>query len=131
MNAKVLGKVELEIMEGVWRKTTAVSVRDVLEALYPKGEKAYTTVQTIMNILVEKGVLRKEKIGMVNFYTSVLSRDEAKGTETQSLVSRLFKGSFGELATYLVESGEMSQEDIASLRESIEHHRMKGGDRAC
>ena len=130
MNAKVLGKVELEIMEGVWREKKVVSVRDVLEALYPNGEKAYTTVQTIMNILVEKGVLGREKVGMVNFYTAVLSREAAIGTETQSLVSRLFRGSFGELATYLVESGEMSPEDLEALRGKIEHHKKKGGDRA-
>jgi BlaI family penicillinase repressor len=127
MNAETLGPVELEIMQGVWRKHSAVTVRDVLEVLYPDGEKAYTTVQTIMNILAEKGVLSKEKVGMVNFYSAVMSRQEAMGKETQSLASRLFKGSFGELATYLVESGEMSSEDLDALRKRIERHKREGG----
>jgi BlaI family penicillinase repressor len=126
--AKKLGPVELEIMKVVWSKVAHVSVHEVLEALYPHGEKAYTTVQTIMNILVEKGALGKEKVGLVNFYAPIMFRNEAVATETQSLISRLFKGSFGDLATYLVESGEMSTQDLEALRLVIENHRKGSGD---
>ena len=126
MQNSVLSKVELEIMEGVWRKGGPVSVRDVLESVYGDGQKAYTTVQTIMNILVDKGVLSREKVGMVNFYQPVLSREAAIGTETQSLVQRLFKGSFGQLATYLVESGELTAEETDRLREAIDTQKRKG-----
>ena len=56
-----LGKAEWKIMEGLWTLGKSVSVREVHQHLYPHGEKAYTTVQTTMVILADKGFLKKEK----------------------------------------------------------------------
>ena len=115
-----LAEAEWEVMDGVWRFNRRVTVRDVLNHLYPKGEKAYTTVQTIMNILTEKGVLDREKIGPVNVYRPSVSREDVARAETRTLVSRMFEGSFGALATYLVDSGELSQKELDELRALIE-----------
>ena len=115
-----LAEVESEVMDGVWQFSRQVTVRDVVNHLYPNGEKAYTTVQTIMNILTEKGVLYREKIGPVNVYRPVLSREDVAQSETRTLVSRMFQGSFGALATYLVDSGELSQKELDELRALIE-----------
>ena len=115
-----LAEVEWEVMDGVWQFGRQVTVRDVVNHLYPNGEKAYTTVQTIMNILAEKGVLEREKIGPVNVYRPLLSREYVAQTETRTLVSRMFEGSFGALATYLVDSGELSRKELDELRALIE-----------
>ena len=123
---KRLAEAEWEVMDGVWHLDRQVTVRDVVDYLYPNGEKAYTTVQTIMNILFEKGVLNRQKIGPVNVYKSALSREDAAQDETRTLVSRMFEGSFGALATYLVDSGELSQKELDELRVLIEA-REKGG----
>ncbi len=128
MKKKRFAEAEWGIMEGVWKFSDPVTVREVHGRLYPNGEKAYTTVQTIMNILVEKGFLQKEKIGMVNFYTPTLSRQEAAQVETRSLVGRMFQGSFGALATYLIDSGELSQEEIDRLKEMIDAKEKKKGE---
>lgn len=117
---KKLSEAEWELMLGVWSGDTPVTVRELHARLYPDGRKAYTTVQTILNILVDKGFLARRKIGMVNFYTPVLSKREATRRETRSLVSRLFHGSFGELAHHLIDSGELSEEDLAGLKALIE-----------
>ena len=123
---KRLAEAEWEVMDGVWHLDRQVTVRDVVDYLYPNGEKAYTTVQTIMNILFEKGVLNRQKIGPVNVYKSALSREDAAQDETRTLVSRMFEGSFGALATYLVDSGELSHRELDELRVLIEA-REKGG----
>ena len=123
---KRLAEAEWEVMDGVWHLDRQVTVRDVVDYLYPNGEKAYTTVQTIMNILFEKGVLNRRKIGPVNVYMPTLSREDAAQDETRTLVSRMFEGSFGALATYLVDSGELSQGELDELRALIEA-REKGG----
>ena len=115
-----LAEVEWEVMDGVWKFNRQVTVRDVLNYVYPNGEKAYTTVQTIMNILTEKGVLDREKIGPVNVYRPTLSREDVAQVETRTLVSRMFKGSFGALAMYLVDSGELSQKELDELHALIE-----------
>jgi predicted transcriptional regulator len=120
-----LGRADLEIMEAVWKAREPVSVRTVHDQLSPGNEKAYTTVQTIMNILTDKGILRKEKVGMANFYAPVMTRDEATRVETHSLVARLFAGSFGDLAAYLVESGELSESEMEALRSKLERQARK------
>ena len=121
-----LTEAEWEVMDGVWHLDRKVTVRDIVNHLYPNGEKAYTTVQTIMNILFEKGVLNRQKVGVANVYTPTLSRRDEAQTETRTLVSRMFEGSFGALATYLVDSGELSQEELDELHALIEA-KEKGG----
>ena len=71
-------------------------------------------------------MLNRQKIGPVNVYTPTLSREDVAQDETRTLVSRMFEGSFGALATYLVDSGELSQKDLDELRALIEA-REKGG----
>ena len=123
---KRLSEAEWEVMDGIWHLDRQITVRDVVDYLYPNGEKAYTTVQTIMNILFEKGVLNRQKIGPVNVYKPALYREDVAQDETRTLVSRMFEGSFGALATYLVDSGELSQKELDELRALIEA-REKGG----
>ena len=121
-----LAEAEWEVMDGVWQLDRRVTVRDIVDYLYPNGEKAYTTVQTIMNILFNKGVLNRQKIGKANVYTPILSREDEARDETRTLVSRMFEGSFGALATYLVDSGELSQKELDELHALIEA-KEKGG----
>ena len=117
---KKIAEAEWDLMLGIWDLEPPVSVRDVHNYLYKNGEKAYTTVQTLMNILVDKGFLTRKKLGMVNFYTPTLSRQKATDAETHSLVAKLFSGSFGELANYLIKSGELSKDDLAAIKQLID-----------
>ena len=115
-----LAEVEWQVMNGIWDFNKPVTVRDVHGHLYPDGEKAYTTVQTIMNILYEKGFLRRDKVGMVNFYFPTVAREEFARQQARRLVSRMFNGSFGALASFLVADGELSDEELAQLRTMID-----------
>jgi predicted transcriptional regulator len=110
---------EWEIMEGVWSLDRPVAVRDVLEALYPAGEKAYTTVQTLLNILHRKGMLRREKIGLVNFYSPTRSREELSRSETRSLVRRVFRGSAPALAHSLLDLDDVGLQDLREIRKLL------------
>ena len=115
-----LTAVEWEIMEAIWALGDSPSVRDVLEHAYPKGEKAYTTVQTIMNKLVLKCYLSREKTGMVNFYTPLRTRRQVVRKETSSLLSRVFHGSVPALASHLLRSEELTLEEIGEIREMLD-----------
>ncbi|KAA3609319.1 MAG: BlaI/MecI/CopY family transcriptional regulator [Calditrichaeota bacterium] len=117
---KKLSVIESELMDCIWKMPRRVTVREVHSKLYPRGEKAYTTVQTTLNILVDKKFLRKQKIGMVNFYTVKVRREEAMKNETKSLVSSIFHGSFGALATHLIQSGELSSKELDEIKALIE-----------
>ena len=131
MSAKPkLTPAEWETMQAVWAHDDPVSVRDVLEHLYPGGEKAYTTVQTVMNTLVKKGLLERRKIGLVGFYAPTRSRDEATRQETSRLVSRIFGGSIPAVANSLMSLDDIDLEDLAEIKKLIrqrEAELKKGG----
>ncbi len=115
-----LSRLEWEIMQVVWGFDKAPSVRQVLEKAYPDGQKAYTTVQTVMNNLERKGYLKKEKIGLVNFYSPVHASKELIQSETNSFIKRVFHGSFLSLTNFLLEGDDLSPEDIEGLKRLIE-----------
>jgi BlaI family penicillinase repressor len=118
--AKKLSPLEWEVMNGIWDLGGKPSVRDVASYLYPNGEKAYTTVQTVMNNLVEKGYLKREKIGLVNFYKPTKKRETMIEKATESFVERVFGGSFQALANYLVRSDSLTKEEINELKKILE-----------
>ncbi len=114
-----LSAAEWELMAVIWEAGGAVTVREVLETAYPNEEKAYTTVQTLMNILVEKGMLRREKQGMVNQYTPAVRREKVLDASMSTVADRMFRGSFGAMASFLV-SRKLSEEDVAALRRLLD-----------
>jgi predicted transcriptional regulator len=115
-----LTPVEWEIMEAVWELGGSPSVREVLEHAFPAGDKAYTTVQTIMNTLEKKGMLRRRKKGLVNFYTPTRSREDMVKKEMRGIVSRIFDGSIPALANYLIRSGDLSAEEIEDIKRELD-----------
>ncbi len=72
---QVLGDLEADILEIVWRKNEA-TVREIHEELSKKREAAYTTVRTVMTRLAEKDILRKVKSGSAFVYSPVLSKQD-------------------------------------------------------
>ena len=116
-----LTAAEWEIMEAIWDLGGARSVRDVLDHAFPGGEKAYTTVQTVMNTLHEKKLLRRRKVGLVNFYTPTRSRDEVVKAEMSAMVSRMFKGSIPALANSLLSLEDLSLEEIGGYFGGRDH----------
>ena len=122
-----LSALEWEIMEVIWRIGGVPSVRQVLETAYPNGEKAYTTVQTVMNNLENKGFLKKEKIGLVNFYKPLRGKEEIVSKETGNFVHKVFNGSFQALANYIIASDSLSDEEIADLRKMIDDYEKERG----
>jgi len=115
-----LTPAEWEIMVAVWELGGPTSVRDVLERAYPNGEKAYTTVQTVMNTLQKKKLLRRRKTGLVNFYSPTRSKEEVTRSEMASLVTRVFGGSIPALANSLLSLDDLSLEQIERIKGLID-----------
>jgi BlaI family penicillinase repressor len=108
--------VEWEIMESVWSLGNRTTARDVYDHAFPHGEKAYTTVQTILNNLHSKGMLKREKIGMVNFYTPKKSRKNMVKSEFAFFLSRVFDGSIQALADFLMDSDNLDMKDLEAIK---------------
>ena len=115
-----LTQVEWELMQSVWELGDKTTARDVHNRTFPNGEKAYTTVQTILNKLVEKGMLNREKIGMVNFFSPAVSRAEMIKKELSFFVSDIFNNSVPDLANFIIDSNNLSLQDIKNIKQFIE-----------
>lgn len=125
-----LTPAEWEVMQAAWRLGGEVSVRDVLEHLYPDGGKAYTTIQTVMNILEKKKLLRRKKIGLVNFYRPTRTREAITRGEMNRLVDGVFAGSIPAVANTLMSLEDFDLEDLQQIRRLLEQreHELKGDE---
>ena len=114
-----LTPAEWLIMEAIWRLGGSPTVREVLEYAFPGGEKAYTTVQTVMNTLEKKQLLTRRKVGLVNFYKPARSRDDMIKAEMSSLLSRVFDGSIPALANSLLSLDDLSLDEIGRIKQLL------------
>ena len=113
-----LSDLEWQIMQLLWEKGV-MAVKEVWQALFPNGEKAYTTIQTYMDRMADKNLLSKQKIGLVNFYHAQVDKKTILKHATENLVSRAFNGSFFSLAAFLVDSPNLSSEELEKIKELI------------
>lgn len=109
-----LTKFELEIMHALWDLGSG-SVREVQERLPEKRRPAYTTVQTIVRRLEEKGAVRRvKKIGNAFIFEPLVSRRSAHHRLINELLE-LFGGSARPLMAHLAETGKLNLEDLREI----------------
>src|SRR5688500_6926463 len=114
-----LTKLEMEIMVSVWALGQA-SVREIQEQLPEQKRPAYTTVQTIIYRLEEKGAVRRvKKIGNAHIFDAVVTRKAAHGRLIDDLL-HVFGGSPRLLVAQLVDTGQVTLDDLKELEASIE-----------
>ena len=114
-----LTKFELEVMSALWELGTASSVREIQEKLPEKKRPAYTTVQTIVYRLEEKGAVRRvKKIGNAHIFEAAVTRNSAHRRLINELLD-LFGGSARPLMTHLVETGKLSLEDVREVESDL------------
>jgi BlaI family penicillinase repressor len=110
-----LSKAETRILEQYWKLGTA-SVREVLESLPEDERVAYTTVQTLVYRLEEKGGLRKvKKIGNAQLFQPALDQSQYRGRLIRDLLD-LFGGSPRLLVSNLLENGSLTLRDLKALQ---------------
>jgi BlaI family penicillinase repressor len=114
-----LTRLELEIMGAVWALGSG-SVREIREELPDQKRPAYTTVQTIIYRLEEKGAVRRvKKIGNAHIFEAVISRKAAHNRLINELL-HVFGGSPRSLMAQLVETGQLTLRDIRDLESTLE-----------
>ncbi len=92
--------LELECLKALW-SLGAANVKDVREALTERRNLAYTTVMTVLDRLVKKGVVDRRKEGRSFVYLPLTQRDELRRLAVQELVDSFFDGSREDLLAYL------------------------------
>ena len=114
-----LTRFELEVMDALWALGSA-SVREVQERLPARKRPAYTTVQTIIYRLEEKGAVRRvKKIGNAHVFEPVVSR-KAAGRRLVDELLDFFGGSPASLMAQMVEAGRLKLEDLREAEGALE-----------
>ena len=120
--AKLLTDVELELMTLLWQRGEG-TVHDVLGTLPSARRLAYTSVSTVLRILVGKGVLGVRKEGRGHVYVPRISKAEYEATSLRHMVQRVFDGAPDALVRRLVETGDLDEEKLASIRALLRKRR--------
>jgi predicted transcriptional regulator len=116
--SRTLTEQELEIMKVVWELQNA-TVRDVYEALLRRRKIAYTTVMTMMNILEEKGYLRKRSGDKAFVYRPAQAKARVIRAMVQEFVARVFNGSAEPLLVQLVKDRQLSPQELERIARAI------------
>ena len=111
-----LTPLETEIMNVLWEISPA-TVQTVQQRL--RRELAYTTVQTMLNVLVRKKKARRTLKDRAYYYRPAVKRDQVAGSAVKDLIDRLFGGSAESLVMNLVESRQLTTEKLERLRRML------------
>jgi predicted transcriptional regulator len=112
-----LTPLELQIMQVLWQSGPS-NVQTVQEKI--AGDKlAYTTIQTMLNVLHRKCKVKRTLDGRAYLYTPVVSKEKALSHAARDLVDRMFGGSAEDLVMSLVKTRQITPDQIAKLSRRI------------
>jgi BlaI family penicillinase repressor len=117
-------ELELAILKVLWREGP-LPVRPVRDALAPERDLAYTSVMTVMSIMVDKGYLKRSKRGGSYVYRPVITQASTARRMLDDVVNRVYDGSVGLAALHLLESKDLSEEELKALRKLLDEKEEK------
>src|SRR5207302_6527906 len=113
-----LTKLELQIMEALWSHGQA-SIREIQETFPEKRRPAYTTIQTtVYRLEAKKAVRRIKKVGNFHIFEAAVSRDAAQRKLIDDLLA-LFGGRTQPVMAHLIESGQLTLEDVKEAERTL------------
>lgn len=109
---------ELELMKIVWANGGSALYAHIMEELLKAGRTwQKNTVITLLSRLVEKGLLKTNKIGRRNEYTAIVSEEDYQAAQAQIFLNKLYKGNAKGLVSTLIQREMISAEDYEELRQ--------------
>jgi BlaI family penicillinase repressor len=123
-----LSKAEMRVLEKFW-ELGAVSVREVLDSLPTDERVAYTTIQTLVYRLEQKGAVRRvKKIGNAQVFEAQLGQSALRSSLMRELLD-IFGGSPKLLVSNLLESGALTLKDLKALQDVTDDRKSGGRSR--
>jgi len=120
---------ELAILRVLWTRG-ASTVREVAESMGREG--AYTTVLKLMQIMTDKGLVKRDDSTRTHVYKATSSEDQTQKQLVTDLLNKVFEGSAAKLVLQALDAGKASPEELAEIRKLIDAHRGRkssGGSR--
>ena len=119
-----LTESEWAIIQAVW-KNEPCAAPTVQEKLETKKNWTYSTVKTMMDRMVTKGLLKTERIRNLILYRSVVTRIQAQKGEIMRTVKRAFNGALTPMMQFLLNNHKLSQKQLNELERLIKKKRIK------
>ena len=113
-----LTEAEWDIMKVVWEKEPCAT-GTVQETLAQSKDRAYSTIKTTMDRMVEKGFLEIERIRNLQLFKSRISEVDAKRGEFRKMLKRAFDGALTPMMQFLIEHEGLSKAESAQLRKLV------------
>jgi predicted transcriptional regulator len=114
MAKQVPSERELDLLKVMWQLGEA-KVRDIHDALCPDGECAFTTVQTLVRIMQQKGFVSKRSERRTDFYTPLYTLEDA----TSRFVNKLFDGAVDRFVLSMLSAEDVSADEMRELEKMI------------
>jgi predicted transcriptional regulator len=114
-------ELELLILQVLWEKSP-LPVGDVQERLAKgraKRDLTYSTVITVLNVMVRKKYLKREKLGKAFLYSPLVTEESVSQGMLGDIVERVFDGSASSVMMNLLEKGDMDPEELKEIRKMI------------
>ena len=105
-------------MKAVWDHEPLTAV-EVLKQL-PHDQWKQKTVNTFLTRLEAKGVIRSERVGRANVYRSLMSEKQCRGMEGSQFLKKVFRGEVAPLMLHFIENEDLSEGDIAELKQLLD-----------
>ena len=118
---------ELEVLQVVWDCGPS-AVREAMEALKAKRRRAYSSVMSLMNVMVDKGLLTRRPRGRAFVYEPKAGRCKTLSAMVADLLGRAFDGSANAMVAHLLEQSRPSADELDQIRQTIASYRRKRGE---
>ena len=112
---------ELAILRVLWKLGRA-TVREVHEALGGSKRSAYTTTLKLMQIMNDKGLVRRDESPFAHVYEPAVGQEETQRGLVSDLLSKAFDGSVGKLVMQALAAGEVSAQELDEIRRLLDEH---------
>ena len=122
MNNKVLKPTEgeLEILQVLWAKGKA-TVRDVHETILKTKEAGYTTTLKLMQIMFEKGLVKRDASAKTHIYQANVSREKTQNQFVGKMINSLFGGSSSQLVMQALGNQTPSKEELDEIQQLLDN----------
>ncbi|MHC4256055.1 MAG: BlaI/MecI/CopY family transcriptional regulator [Planctomycetota bacterium] len=112
------------MIQAVW-ETEPCAAPTVQEKLKAKKKWSYSTVKTMMDRMVGKGLLQTDRVRNLILYSSVITKGQAQSSEVFRTIRRAFDGALTPMMQFMLEENHLSEKQLGELERMIKNRRRK------
>ena len=114
-------EVELEILHVLWNRGPS-TVREVVDELSHTRKRAYTSILSMFNVMLEKRLVVRQEKGKAHIYRARQPREKTLGHIAKDMLARAFEGSAATLITHVLDQSQPSEKELTEIQRLIDRH---------